>query len=90
MSKYRTTFVKGRNGQTVYAVEEQNPETKEWAVLKVFNNRESAEDEKQTLEMYGKRVKSENKGLKARANEWTEIYLRTLRVQLRFNHTQCG
>ena len=57
--KYRTTLVKGRNGQTVYAVEEQNPETKEWAVLKVFNNRESAEDEKQTLEMYGKRVKSE-------------------------------
>jgi hypothetical protein len=57
--KYRTTLVKGRNGQTVYAVEEQNPETKEWAVLKVFNNRESADNEKQTLEMYGKRVKSE-------------------------------
>lgn len=55
MSKYRTTLIKGRNGQTVYAVEEQNPETKEWAVLKVFNNRESAEDEKQTLEMYGKK-----------------------------------
>jgi hypothetical protein len=57
--KYRTTLVKGRNGQTVYAVEGQNPETKEWAVLKVFNNRDAAEDEKQTLEMYGKRVKSE-------------------------------
>lgn len=55
MSKYRINFVKGRYGQTVYAVEEQNPETKEWAVLKVFNNRESAEDEKQTLEMYGKK-----------------------------------
>jgi hypothetical protein len=53
--KYRTTLVKGRNGQTVYAVEEQNPETKEWAVLKVFNNRDAAEDEKQTLEMYGKK-----------------------------------
>jgi hypothetical protein len=59
MSKYRTNLIKGRNGQTVYAVEEQNPETKEWAVLKVFNNRESADNEKQTLEMYGKRVKSE-------------------------------
>lgn len=58
MSKYRTNFVKGRNGQTVYAVEEQNPETKEWVVLKVFNNRESAEDEKQTLEAYGKKIKS--------------------------------
>ena len=57
MSKYRTNLVKGRNGQTVYAVEEQNPETKEWAVLKVFNNRESADNEKQTLEMYGKKHK---------------------------------
>ena len=55
MSKYRTNFVKGRNGQTVYAVEEQNPETKEWAVLKVFTNRQSAEDERQTLEAYGKK-----------------------------------
>ena len=44
---------------TVYAVEEHNPETKEWAVLKMFNNRKAAEDEKQTLEMYGKKVKSE-------------------------------
>lgn len=55
MEKYRTNFVKGRNGQTVYAVEEQNPETKEWAVLKVFNNRDAAEDEKQTLTAYGKK-----------------------------------
>lgn len=57
MSKYRTTLVKGRNGQTIYAVEEQNPETKEWAVLKVFNNRKAAEDEKQALEAYGKENK---------------------------------
>ena len=56
---YRVNFVKGRNGQIVYAVEEKNPETKEWAVLKVFNNRKAAEDEKQTLEMYGKKVKTE-------------------------------
>ena len=58
MSKYRTNLIKGRNGQTIYAVEEQNPETKEWAVLKVFNNRQAAEDEKQTLEAYGKKIKS--------------------------------
>ena len=56
---YRVNLIKGRNGQTVYAVEEHNPETKEWAVLKMFNNRKAAEDEKQTLEMYGKKVKSE-------------------------------
>lgn len=56
---YRVNFVKGRYGQTVYAVEEQNPETKEWTVLKVFNNHEAAENEKQTLEMYGKKVKTE-------------------------------
>ena len=55
MNNYRVNLAKGRNGQTVYAVEEQNPETKEWAVLKVFNNRPAAEEEKQTLEMYGKK-----------------------------------
>ena len=54
MSKYRTNFVKGRNGQTVYAVEERN-EQGEWINLKVFTNRQSAEDEKQTLEAYGKK-----------------------------------
>ena len=54
---YRVNFIKGRYGQTVYAVEEQNPETKEWTVLKVFNNPEAAENEKQTLEMYGKKHK---------------------------------
>ena len=54
---YRVNLIKGRNGQTVYAVEEQNPETKEWAVLKVFNNREAADNEKQTIEMYGKKHK---------------------------------
>lgn len=54
---YRVNLIKGRNGQTVYAVEEQNPETKEWAVLKVFNNRKAAEEEKQTLKAYGKENK---------------------------------
>ena len=54
MSKYRTNFVKGRNGQTVYAVEELN-EQNEWTTLKVFTNRQSAENEKQTLEAYGKK-----------------------------------
>jgi hypothetical protein len=59
MSKYRTNFVKGRNGQTVYAVEEYYPEEKEWGVVKIFTTRKAAEDEKQTLEMYGKKVKTE-------------------------------
>lgn len=58
MEKYRVNLIKGRNGQTVYAVEELN-EQNEWITLKVFTNRQAAEDEKQTLEMYGKRVKSE-------------------------------
>lgn len=56
MSKYRTTFVKGRNGQTVYAVEELN-EQNEWTTIKVFTTRKAAEDEKQTLEAYGKENK---------------------------------
>lgn len=43
MSKYRTTFVKGRNGQTVYAVEERN-EQGEWTTIKVFTNRQAAEN----------------------------------------------
>jgi hypothetical protein len=54
MEKYRVNLVKGRNGQTVYAVEELN-EQNEWTTLKVFTNRQAAEDEKQTLEMYGKK-----------------------------------
>ena len=54
--KYRTTFVKGRNGQTTYAVEEKN-EQGEWMVVKVFIDRQAAEDEKQTLEAYGKENK---------------------------------
>lgn len=58
MNKYRVTFVKGRYGQNVYAVEEYYPEEKEWGVVKIFTNRQAAENEKQTLEMYGKRVKS--------------------------------
>ena len=57
MEKYRVNFVKGRNGQTVYAVEEYYPEEKEWGVVKIFTNRQAAEDEKQTLEMYGKKHK---------------------------------
>ena len=57
MSKYRTIFVKGRNGQTVYAVEELN-EQNEWTTIKVFTTRKAAEDEKQTLEAYGKKIKS--------------------------------
>ena len=54
MSKYRTNLIKGRNGQTIYAVEELN-EQNEWITLKVFTNRQSAENEKQTLEAYGKK-----------------------------------
>lgn len=54
MSKYRVSFVKGRNGQTVYAVEELN-EQNEWTTIKVFTTRQAAEDEKQTLEAYGKK-----------------------------------
>ena len=57
MSKYRTNLIKGRNGQTVYAVEELN-EQNEWTTLKVFTSRQAAEDEKQTLEAYGKKIKS--------------------------------
>lgn len=53
MEKYRVNLIKGRNGQTVYAVEERN-EQGEWITLKVFTNRQSAENEKQTLEAYGK------------------------------------
>lgn len=54
MSKYRTNLIKGRNGQTVYAVEELN-EQNEWTTIKVFTNRQAAENEKQTLEAYGKK-----------------------------------
>lgn len=53
---YRVNLIKGRNGQTVYAVEELN-EQGEWITLKVFTNRQSAENEKQTLEAYGKENK---------------------------------
>lgn len=51
---YRVNLIKGRNGQTNYAVEEWN-EQGEWITLKVFTTRKAAEDEKQTLEMYGKK-----------------------------------
>ena len=53
---YRVNFVKGRNGQTVYAVEELN-EQNEWTTIKVFTTRQAAEDERQTLEAYGKENK---------------------------------
>lgn len=56
MSKYRVTLVKGRNGQTVYPVEELN-EQNEWTTIKVFTTRQAAEDERQTLEAYGKENK---------------------------------
>lgn len=58
MSKYRVTLVKGRNGQTVYPVEELN-EQNEWTTIKVFTTRQAAEDEKQTLEAYGKKITEE-------------------------------
>lgn len=54
MNKYRVTLSKGRNGQTTYAVEEFLPDTNEWGIVKIFNNHKSAEDERQTLEAYGK------------------------------------
>lgn len=56
MNKYRVTFAKDRNGQTSYAVEEFYPDTNEWGVVKIFNNRKAAEDERQTLEAYGKKT----------------------------------
>ena len=51
---YRVNLIKGRYGQTVYAVEELN-EQNEWTTIKVFTNRKAAEDERQTLEAYGKK-----------------------------------
>jgi hypothetical protein len=57
MSKYRTNFVKGRNGQTVYAVEVYQPEVNDWGVVKVFHTKTKAEEYKQTLEAYGKENK---------------------------------
>lgn len=53
--KYRTNFVKDRNGQTIYAVEEYYPEENEWGIVKVFTTRKAAEDEEQTLAAYGKK-----------------------------------
>lgn len=45
------------NGVRYDAVEELN-EQNEWTTIKVFTNRQAAEDEKQTLEAYGKKIKS--------------------------------
>ncbi len=55
MSKYRTTHSTDRFGDTLWAVEEYYPEEKDWGIVKVFTTRQAAEDEKQTLEMYGKK-----------------------------------
>lgn len=55
MSKYRTTHSTDRFGDTLWAVEEFYPEEKEWGIVKVFTTRQAAEDERQTLEAYGKK-----------------------------------
>lgn len=59
MNKYRIAHSTDSKGQTLWAVEEYYPEEKEWGVVKIFTTRKAAEDEKQTLEMYGKKVKTE-------------------------------
>lgn len=55
MNKYRIVHSTDSKGQTLWAVEEYYPEEKEWGVVKIFTTRKAAEDEKQTLEMYGKK-----------------------------------
>lgn len=55
MSKYRIAHSTDRKGQTLWAVEEYYPEVNDWGIVKVFTNRQAAEDEKQTLEAYGKK-----------------------------------
>ena len=60
MSKYRITHSTcHKSGEILWAVEEYYPEENEWGIVKVFTTRKAAEDEKQTLEMYGKKVKTE-------------------------------
>lgn len=54
MSKYRITHSTDRFGDTLWAVEVYQPEEKDWGIVKVFTTRQAAEDEKQTLEAYGK------------------------------------
>jgi hypothetical protein len=56
MSKYRITHSTcHKSGETLWAVEEYYPEENEWGIVKVFTTRKAAEDEKQTLEAYGKK-----------------------------------
>lgn len=56
MSKYRITHgTCHKSGKTLWFVEEYFPQTDEWGVVKTFTNRKAAEDEKQTLEAYGKK-----------------------------------
>jgi hypothetical protein len=52
--KYRTTHSTDRFGDTLWAVEKYDPETKEYGIVKIFTNRNAAEDEKQSLETYEK------------------------------------
>jgi hypothetical protein len=54
MSKYRITH-STFNGKTLWAVEVYQPEVNDWCIVKVFTNRKAAEDERQTLEAYGKK-----------------------------------
>lgn len=55
MSKYRIAYATDRFGDTLWAVEVYQPEVNDWGVVKVFTTRKAAEDEKQTLEAYGKK-----------------------------------
>lgn len=55
MSKYRTTHSTcHKSGETLWAVEKYDPETKEYGIVKIFTNSKAAEDEKQSLETYEK------------------------------------
>lgn len=52
---YRITNSTDRFGDTLWAVEEYYPEEKEWGIVKIFTTRKAAEEERQTLEAYGKK-----------------------------------
>lgn len=54
MNKYRIVHSTDSKGQTLWAVEKYDPETKEYGIVKIFTNRKAAEDEKQSLETYEK------------------------------------
>lgn len=53
---YRITNSTDRFGDTLWAVEEYYPEEKEWGIVKIFTTRKAAEEERQTLEAYGKKT----------------------------------